>query len=146
MNRAVDDVIDIAVGVLLTAIMLFMGVWCCRYLSNLYNQPVIEKTAPTVATSALAPEHVYTGQDCLLELVINDVFCPEPNVVKFVYGTETQTITYDTEWFGDKEDHINALWDNFFKQAINSPRVTFELVYKADGKTPDYWLATMEVL
>lgn len=143
MTRTVDDIVDIAVGVLITAIMLFMGVWCWRYLVTLYSQPVIEKTAPTVQFNGRAPEHVYTGEDCLLELVINDVYCPEPNKIQFTYNGSSRTVTYDASWFSNKEFRINTLWDEFFKDAVNATHVDFELVYKADGVTPDKWVATM---
>lgn len=145
MTRVVDDYIDVALGVLMTAMMLFMGVWCWRYLTNLYSQPVIEKTAPTVQFNGRAPEHVYTGKDCLLELVINDAFCPDPNVIKFVAadtGAST-TITYASNWFMNKEENINSRWTNFFKTYSKYEYVVFDLIYQSDGITPSYWLATM---
>ncbi len=148
MHRSVDDIIDVAVGVLITAILLYMGVWCWRYLLDLYHQPVVEKTAPTVLLQARAPEYVYTGKDCLLELVVNDTFCPEPATMQFVYeasttGNKEYTITYDKAWFDNKEDNIKQAYAEFFISAVNANHVEFEIVYDADGVTPHHWLATM---
>lgn len=146
MTRTVDDVIDVAIGVLMTAMMLAVGFWCQRYLVNLYSQPVIEKTAPTVQSDALYMEHAITGRDCLLELVINDTFTPNPQKVVFQKCDNpgnTYPITYNANWFSNKEENINKAWTSFFRTGVNYPRTTWELVYKADGVTPDYWLVTL---
>lgn len=148
MTRTVDDIIDIALGVLMTAMMLAMGFWCQRYLVNIYTQPVIEKTAPTVQSDALYMEHAVTGKDCLLELVINDAYCPTPNKVVFQKCWNTgadgsYTIEYNTNWYQNKEAKINEAWTAFFSSVVNCPRSTSELIYKADGVTPDHWLITL---
>ena len=155
MTRTVDDIIDIALGVLMTAMMLAMGFWCQLYLVNLYAQPVIEKTAPTVQSDALYMEHAVTGKDCLLELVINDAYCPKPNKVVFqkcwAPGADgAYAIEYNSAWYSTKEDNINKAWRQFFNSAsasgfkpVDCPRTTSALVYKADGVTPDHWLITL---
>lgn len=145
MTRTVDDMIDIAIGILMTAIMLAMGAWCTMYLKNLYSQPVLEKTAPTVELQERAPEYVYTGRDCLLQMVINDEFCPSPNKVVFAYEGETRTITYDNDWFNNKEDKLNTMWGEFFYDAVAADHVTTTLVFKSDKVTPDHWFVEMEV-
>ncbi len=142
MTRTVDDYVDVAIGVLMTAMLLIMGVWCWRYLNDLYSEPVLEKTAPVVQWQERAPEHTYTGRDLFLELVVNDEFCPEPAKVVFNYNGKSCTIEYDSEWFSNKETNISTKWTEFFMHAVNAKNATFELEYDA-SHNPTNWLVTL---
>lgn len=109
MNH-VDDAIDIAISTIFIAFMLVLGIWCTQSLKALYAQPVIEKTAPTVQLNRLAPEHEYDGASCLLELVVNDAFCPDPGTVHYYIITEAQVNSFYKSPPQNGNDYYSKSW------------------------------------
>lgn len=109
MNH-VDDAIDIAISTLFIAFMLALGVWCMATLKDLYSQPVIEKTAPTVQLNKLAPEYEYNGASCLLSLVVNDTHCPSTKVVEYYSIREAQIDSFYTTTYYNEKDAFNENW------------------------------------
>lgn len=134
----IDDFIDMAITTLVAAFMLIIGVYCYNVLNHVAAQPVIEKTAPTVTLSQLAPERIYTGKDCLLGLVSNDEYCPDPAKVVFTYNGNSYTVTYDQTWFNTWETNIQKAWTEFFSSAVSATVSEWTLVYNSSG-VPIYW-------
>lgn len=150
----VDDAMDIAVSVVMAACMIVMGIWCQGALLRLYHEPLVEKTAPNTALHDPAPPRNYSASDCLLEMVCNDAYCPDPAVVLFqrqVWNsnniddtriTRSCLVKFDPSWFNEKEVSIEGVWSNFFRYVMDCDTSDWELQFNADG-TPKQWVCTL---
>lgn len=111
--RHVDDVIDIAVATLLSAVMLVMGVWCYYEIHGIYTQPVIEKTAQNLEVSGqwVDPYYDYTSDDVLLTMVVNDELCPMDADMIYIYTPKAGKTWKCTTSFVDTHGTLQTVND-----------------------------------
>lgn len=75
-------------------------------------------------------------------LVVNDAYAPYPSTVKFqtsgVGGNDT-TVSFNTDFFGNKNSNLNLEWNNFFRAEMDKEIGSIEL-----APTRDYWIVTLQ--
>ena len=137
--RETGDAFDLVTVILAMILLLTVCMWSLSYTrastaatvtekSVIYNQYGQSITAPTK-----------TAKDALMYLVVNDHYLPNPKVVVFKHGSASYTVTFDSNYFENKDTKINEAWNNFFKN-----RMGLTITSVALNANATQWIVTLQ--
>ena len=119
----VSDGIDLAVTVLMFLLMLSVCAYALTSIRASSYLTVDERTSVhNVYGMEVSEPDPKTAEDALMMLVVNDTYAPYPSKVQFQsvgFGGKDTTVSFDTDFFGNKNANINAEWANFFNTEMN---------------------------
>lgn len=139
----VSDGIDLAVTVLMFLLMLSVCVYALTSIRASSYLTVDERTSVhnMYGTEVQEPEPK-TAEDALIMLVVNDQYAPYPSKVQFQstgFGGKDTTVSFDTDFFGNKNSNINMEWTNYFSTEMNRVVKSIQL-----APNYDYWIVTLQ--
>lgn len=118
--KEIDGGFDLLTAVVALVLMLTVCGWSVAAMRKNSEVFVDEKTTIYNAYGQAVVKTSQTAKDALMSLVVNDAYVPYPSTVVFQLGRESYSVTFDNNFFADKEVSINRAWDEFFKNVMDT--------------------------
>lgn len=141
--REVSDGLDLAVTVVMFVMMMSI---CAFSIVSIRNSSYLVVEERTSVSNEFGYEveqpPVRTAEDALMMLVVNDAYAPFPATAVFSTtgaNSQTTTVTFDNDFFGNKNTNLNTQWTRFFSGMMDKEIDSIEL-----RTNPASWFITLK--
>ena len=123
----IDDMLDVVLYVLAAAVGLTICITCTVLIQHTQASERVERALVEVRDDNTPDAVVYSNDEAMLTIVIQDTFMQAPNKIQI---GSNPVITFDATWFGSRETKINQVWNNYMKTC---PAITDNGLYLEDS-------------